>query len=290
MHLQTDTHRREALPRFLYEQARKTQSFELKIAALYAGKLKVAPGRYKRGGLCLTCLDDTPDSFWNRVWNMLCENYEHNDVERIDVGGDGAVWCNADRLDTKVGKDCEVSFTLDLFHIMEKIVRAFPDEESNKRMWAINLLMRGRAKKLCEMCKRIEKKMTSGKAKRKVQDLLKYISEHVYDIKAPTHSMGTMEGTNAHVGAARLKGHGRSWSKAGACAMCLIRCALLTGRKLVAPQASSWFSERELKAKEDAMPQTATDIPSKVGHGQEMPIQSVKLPKGVEIALARARC
>lgn len=43
--------------------------------------------------------------------------------------------------------------------------------------------------------------------------------------------MGTMEGTNAHVGVARLKGQGHSWSRAGAEAMCLARCALATGAR-----------------------------------------------------------
>ena len=67
VHLQETKHREKGLPRFLYEQARKTKSFELKIAALYAGKARVAPGRYRRAGLCLTCLDADADVFWERV-------------------------------------------------------------------------------------------------------------------------------------------------------------------------------------------------------------------------------
>lgn len=41
VHAQATKHRAGALPRFPYEQARKTTSFELKLAALYAGKRKV---------------------------------------------------------------------------------------------------------------------------------------------------------------------------------------------------------------------------------------------------------
>ena len=55
--------RRAGSPRCLYEQARKTKFFELKMAAAYAGKTEVAPGRYKRGGLCLTCADEGADMF-----------------------------------------------------------------------------------------------------------------------------------------------------------------------------------------------------------------------------------
>lgn len=57
-----------------------------------------------------------------------------------------------------------------------------------------------------------------------------------------------MEGTNAHVGAARLKGQGRSWSRAGAEAMCLARCALATGAPLVAPDKGAFFTQREREA------------------------------------------
>lgn len=67
VHLQQREHRSEAPPRFLCEQARKAKSFELKIAALYAGKAEVAPGRCARGGLCLTCADADADGFWDRT-------------------------------------------------------------------------------------------------------------------------------------------------------------------------------------------------------------------------------
>ena len=285
VHTQTEKHRSKALPRFLYEQARKTVSFELKIAALYAGKKEVSPGRFVRGGLCLTCLDDTTDNFWERVWKMLCENYDQDDLYHLNVGADGASWCGSERIENKVSAKCKVEFTLDLFHIMQKLVKAFPDEESSEQQLAINLLMRGRAHELVSMCKHTLDKMPSNKTKRKVKDLYVYLNSHINSIRKPTHTMGTMEGTNAHVGAARLKGHGRSWSRRGAEAMCLIRCALLTGRKLIAPSASSWFSKKELEAKEKAMPRSATDIPKTTGSGYELPHFAAPLPKRVNIAL-----
>ncbi len=135
------------------------------------------------------------------------------------------------------------------------------------------------------MCKRIAETTSDSKTKKKVNELAVYVGEHLAGIRVPTHEMGTMEGTNAHVGAARLKGHGRSWSRRGAESMCLIRCAILTGRDLIAPIANSWFSERELKAKEKTMPKGAGDIPKTVGHGYEPAIQKVKLPKSAAIAL-----
>ena len=279
VHLQERGHRDEALPRFLYEQARKTKSFELKIAALYAGKAKVAPGRYERGGLCLTCCDDGADAFWERAWRMLVENYEEADVERIAVGGDGAEWCGPERVEERAAADCVVDYTLDFFHVMKKIARAFPDEGSAKREWAVNLAVRGKGGQLARMCERVAAKMKAGRARDKVLDLAGYIANHAGGVRPPSRELGTMEGTNAHVGAARLKGRGRSWSRAGAEAMCLIRCAIMTGRALVAPPARTWFTERELAIASASLPKSASQVPEASGRGWEPPHRAQPLGK-----------
>ena len=62
--------------------AAHASELSLKMAAAYAGDTEVAPGRYKRGGLCLTCADEGADMFRERAWRMICENYEEGDVER----------------------------------------------------------------------------------------------------------------------------------------------------------------------------------------------------------------
>lgn len=286
VHLQEKEHRGKALPRFLYEQARKTRSFELKIAALYAGKAKVAPGRYKRGGLCLTCCDGDADAFWERAWRMLVENYEEGDVGRIAVGGDGADWCGPERVEAKAPAGCAVDFTLDFFHVMKKITRAFPDGESPKSQWAVHLAVRGKGGALARMCSRVAAKMKAGAAKDKVLDLASYAANHASGIRPPRRELGTMEGTNAHVGAARLKGQGRSWSRRGAEAMCLIRCAVMTGRRLVAPPSRSWFTDRELASREATLPASASQVPQSVGRGKEYPHVMGPLTKNVSIPLA----
>ena len=287
VHLQERGHREDALPRFLYEQARKTKSFELKIAALYAGKAKVAPGRYERGGLCLTCLDGGADAFWERAWRMLAENYEEGDIERIAVGGDGAEWCGPERVEARAAAGCAVDYTLDFFHVMKKITRAFPDEGSPKREWAVNLAVRGKGKQLARMCERVAAKMKAGGMRDKVADLGSYVANHADGVRPPKRELGTMEGTNSHVGAARLKGQGRSWSRPGAEAMCLVRCAIMTGRALVAPPARPWFTERELAAEATSLPKSASQVPEASGKGKEYPHRSKPLSKNVTIPLSR---
>lgn len=286
VHLQEHDHRKAALPRFLYEQARKTKSFELKIAALYAGKAKVAPGRYERGGLCLTCADADAGAFWERAWRMLCENYEEDDIERIAVGGDGAEWCGPERVESMAPEGCSVDFTLDLFHVMQKITRAFPDEGSAKREWAVNLAVRGKGLQLARMCERVAERAKPGKARDRTRDLASYAANHASGMRPPRRELGTMEGTNAHVGAARLKGQGRSWSRRGAESMCLIRCALATGRPLLAPTASPWFTEGQRKAAESSLPKSVAQVADSSGSGWEPPFRPHPLTKSVAIPLA----
>ena len=52
-----------------------------------------------------------------------------------------------------------------------------------------------------------------------MRDLRKYMLNNAGSVVFPKETMGTMEGTNAHVGAARMKGRGMPWSRKGAEAM-----------------------------------------------------------------------
>ena len=272
VHLQSHEHRERALPRFLYEQARHAASFELKLAALYAGKKMVAPGRYERGGLRLTCADLPPQGFWDEVWGMLSAEYDPADLETLWVGADGGKWCGPGRVSELVPESCEVKGSLDPFHVMQKVCRAFP--EGPRRDWASGLARRGRPLQLARMCERVLPKVNDAKRREKVRDLRKYMLNNAGSVVFPKESMGTMEGTNAHVGAARMKGRGMSWSRKGAEAMCLVRCAIAEGRPLVAPKFPILFTRKEAAAAEKALPRSASLVPESCGSGWMPPHQS----------------
>ncbi len=272
VHLQNPEHRGRALPRFLYEQARRAASFELKLAALYAGKKMVAPGRYERGGLRLTCADMPPREFWDEAWAMLSAEYDPEDVETLWVGADGGKWCGPERISEMVPESCLVRGSLDPFHVMQKVCRAFPD--GPRREWAAGLARRGRPLQLARMCDRVLPKVKDAKRKEKVRDLRRYMLGNAGSVVFPTESMGTMEGTNAHVGAARMKGRGMSWSRKGAEAMCLVRCALAEGRLLVAPKFPVFFSKKEMAAAARGLPRSASFVPESCGSGWMPPHQA----------------
>ena len=152
---------------------------------------------------------------------------------------------------------------------MQKIWRAFP--EGAQREWAVNLAVRRKPLQLARMCARVAAKAPDPARARKVRELGSYMEANAGAVRFPTPSLGTMEGTNAHVGAARLKGLGRSWSRRGAEAMCLIRCALACGRPLVAPPKGAFFTEREREAAERAPPRSTAWVPPASGSGYEPP-------------------
>jgi hypothetical protein len=82
--------------------------------------------------------------------------------------------------------------------------------------------------------------------------------------------LGTIEGTNAKVYAARLKVWGCAWSERGALAMMRIRAAIHSGKKLPAPVYDPWLTKRE-KEKIEASKTFSFQVPEKSGDGYTPP-------------------
>ena len=127
----------------------------------------------------------------------------------------------------------------------------------------------------------------AGGARGKIAELAAYAANHASEIRPPAHELGTIEGANAHIGAARLKGQGRSWSRRGAEAICLIGCALATGRPPVAPAESPRFAERQAEAAVPAMGKRGGRMPETSGRGWEPPHRAQPLGKSVMIPLSQ---
>lgn len=89
-------------------------------------------------------------------------------------------------------------------------------------------------------------------------------------------SLGTMEGTNSKVYAARLKVWGCAWSVKGALAMMRIRAAIASGVKLIAPKFNAWLTDEE-KSRIEAFRARAFRVPEREGRGWEPPQGSIAL-------------
>lgn len=205
-------------------------------------------------------------------------------MEHVWLGADGGSWCGPEHFEQVAPDGCSIEHSLDSFHIMQGICRAFP--EGAKRDWAQSLAFRRKPGQLVRMCERIADHMRPGKQRDKVKELGKYISNHLGAARFPHPTMGTMEGTNFHVAAMRVKNNATSWSRRGAEAMVLIRCAILTGRNLVRPDKGALFTEAEKAAADAHVVTSANQVPINIGKGYEMPHIGISIPKTATISVA----
>jgi hypothetical protein len=89
-------------------------------------------------------------------------------------------------------------------------------------------------------------------------------------------TLGTMEGTNSKVYAARLKVWGCAWSRRGALAMMRIRATLASGLRLKAPRYDASLSDKE-KSRIEAWRHRSFLMPQSTGTGYEPPQGNVVL-------------
>lgn len=283
-HLQGHAHRGEALPRQLYEQARRTQSFELKMACCYCGKREVSPGRLERGNLSVTVADEEPGAFWERVAVQLGADYELSDVRELWVGHDGAAWCSADRSPPPCREGVAVAGSLDPFHVLKYVDRAFPEGKS--RDWATSLAYRGKGKRLSEMASRIAACMPPGKRRDKVERLASYAAANAAAYASPGPRWARWRAptsTSAPCAArtTRRRGQGRAPRR---CAWSGQRCSR-EGRSS-RPDKGQLFTEREKGAERAFLGKFgASSIPEACGRGREATVH--RLGKMPAISLAR---
>ena len=263
--LQASSHRDAALPRFLYEQARRRASAELKVASAYAAKAPAGNGRKRRVALSLVASAEEPGAFFARVAAQMAASFDLDDVRRVHYGADGGAWCGPERLASLLPPHARILFRLDPFHVMQAICRAFP--EGRAREWARHLALKGKGAALSRMAERVAARV-AGPRRERLRCLASYARRFASAIGTRAAPMGTAESTNALI-AARMKGRGMAWSREGAEAMCALRCAVCSGRALIAPAKGAWLTERERAARGCSW--SAACVPYASGSGWEGP-------------------
>lgn len=148
---------------------------------------------------------------------------------------------------------------------MQAICRAFP--EGRAREWARHLALKGKGAALSRMAERVAARVAGPRGER-LRCLASYARRFASAIGTRAAPMGTAESTNALI-AARMKGRGMAWSREGAEAMCALRCAVCSGRALIAPAKGAWLTERERAARGCSW--SAACVPYASGSGWEGP-------------------
>jgi hypothetical protein len=194
----------------------------------------------RRVGVVHHALVGAPKRFWEEGVAHLAGHYSLPSLKRCYTGSDGAKWCGA-LADHLHGP--KIVHKLDPWHVNRAIKTAFPEPQDAAPLF--EMLCAGRIDELLEVLRlRLDTGFGEGA---KTRQLIGYIENNRASIEADAPSMGTMEGTQAHLYAARMKVWGGAWSREGASDMARIRATLASGEKLPVPVREQAFREKDRK-------------------------------------------
>jgi hypothetical protein len=192
----------------------------------------------ERVGVVHHALVGGPKRFWEEGVAHLAGHYSLTALKRCYTGSDGERWCTslADHLHGP-----RVVHKLDPWHVNRAIRTAFP--EPGEAASLFELLHAG---DIDGLLAEIDSRIACGTCDEKKSGALTgYIKNNRTSIEADAPSMGTMEGTQAHLYAARMKVWGGAWSREGASDMARIRAARESGDRLPMPVRQAAFREKD---------------------------------------------
>jgi hypothetical protein len=261
--------------RWEYEQGRHKASFELKVACAYQGKDSLG----HRGGCVHFVSDEAPAYFWPLLAARVGQGYVLEDISTLYASHDAAGWCKNHSLDV-LAPAAEVLCHLDAYHVNRECRRAFG--RSKAAGYVIGLIYARRTERLFAVLERVIAHAKKGKERGRYLCLRDYLKSNMALIERGLHpSMGTMEGTNAHVYAARMKAWGGAWSRAGALAMALVRARIASRQELISPRLDNvMFSDVQIRRRRDYEERQLSGswhVAATEGHGWNPPQGSIVL-------------
>jgi hypothetical protein len=258
--------------RRIYEKGRKKHSVELKTSVIYAGKDSLG----RRAGVVHFATDESAKDFWPLLNAQIASVYDVRDIERLYTSADAAGWCSHNGVDVGLAQK-DHSHHLCRYHLNREIKRAFGFDKPKVASHFIRLAYDQRTKRLMRDLQKVINQTKDEKNKVRYLNLQSFLLSNIDLIKAgPGPSMGTMEGSIAHVYAARMKVWPGGWSRRGAEAMAAIRARIASKKPLIAPKINNALYNdsqirRRLRFEEKQLVQKY-EVPHSVGAGYE-PLQ-----------------
>lgn len=338
--LQTPTKNKKRLPRRTHKEQFLKKSMEMKVFVAYGGKVDG-----KRMGATHWASNAKPEEFFSECIRHVKGVYDIDESRYLMFGSDGAGWCKNNSIEEYLSEDTEVLSRLDVYHVNQKVYRAFKSEEDRSvyldflykkdfdgfftaldermvqepederlekrhelRCYIENNLDWLKQPSLSRMMRQhllqelapvfgdrdfydhLSSLLSKRRYKRFLKDIRRIVEsceEHLYydyncfyeDAVETIRqiglfgrvTLGTMEGTNSKVYAARLKVWGCAWSQEGALAMMRIRAAIASGIELPTPSASVWLTQKERARIKKYRERGSADIAESSGKGYEPP-------------------
>ena len=239
-------------------QRARGRGVEIKALCAYEDK-----NAGRRVGVVHHALVGAPKRFWEEAVANLAGHYSLPDLKCCYTGSDGAKWCGA-LADHLHGP--RIVHKLDPWHVNRAIKVAFPEPRDAAPLF--EMLSAGRIDELLDV---LALRLDTGFGdEAKTRALIGYLRNNRASIEADAPSMGTMEGTQAHLYAARMKVWGGAWSREGASDMARIRSTLASGDVLPVPVREQAFRAKDRKRR------TAILEKRRYGSGYEMVISDGK--------------
>lgn len=248
---------------WIHLQKDKKRNAEVKAFCAYGGK---TDGKRERV-IHHACIDGVR-TFSEQAIAKMATRYSLAVLDTCHIGHDGGSWC---RQLPSYFKGTNCINHLDPWHINRLLEAALPLKSTRKS--AYNYLHKADIEGLISF---LEDKIGSKpKNLKKIEEFLRYIVNNKETIAITGPSLGTMESTNAHVYAARMKVWGGGWSRKGASDMARIRSTVFSGEALPHPNTQIFYTEKE-KRRREKLRQARLEaveyiVIKKEGSGYEMP-------------------
>jgi len=250
-------------------QGEGRRSVEIKALCAYQNK---SDGR--RMGCTHYAAVAKPKRFFEEAIAYVGRRYALDRIRRIWAGSDGGGWDKT--FHEYFPTDIEITHKLDPWHLNRAIKVAWPDKADQKDLF--ELLYQGDIDGLLSV---LRLRADTGFGDRdKTRALITYIENHYTSIVVKSPSLGTMESTNAHLYAARMKAFGGAWSIEGASDMARIRSRVFSGDDLPAPKREQAFGPRDIRRRDKVRNQLLDRINAgvqSVGEGYEPPCGSMPI-------------
>ena len=223
---------------WIHLQKEPARNVEIKAFCAYAGKEE----GNRKGVVHHACVG-APNVFSEQAVAKMASKYALEKLDTVHLGTDGGAWCKT--LSDYI-KGPRIVHHLDPWHVNRLIEEAFPLKTTRNRVF--DYLHAGDVGGLIGYLK--EKSQQHTKTQDKVRKLLTYIRHNKGSIAKDGPSLGTMEGTNAHVYAARMKVWGGGWSRKGASDMARVRSTIASGEELPMPKTEIVFARQEQRRRD----------------------------------------
>lgn len=192
------------------QQKSPNKKAEVKLLTAYDGKRTTGGDRRVLEHRLSVATTQESKSFWETSNAHLLHQFKLDEVERVELGGDGASW-------VKDGDELfpNTVYHLDRFHLRERLTQALAFSPNDYQAAAGAIARQDQQALICVLDKTA--KATRDNKRKGIQDLKRYLLDNWDGIIAqlPEGGLGVIEGQVRHTITRRMKRIGARWSPEG---------------------------------------------------------------------------